>query len=117
MSKVMQDKKIRAMLMEMSELLEKVYKDKLKAVILYGSMARGTATEESDVDVMILVDGTEQELRKFEDSLSDISTDISLKYYKVLSIIDVSYQEYDKWKTVSPFYKNVSQEGVILYAA
>ena len=56
-------------------------------------------------------------MRTFEDRLSDVSTDISIKYFKVFSIIDVSYQEYMNWLKVSPFYRNVSEEGVVLYAA
>ena len=111
-----QDMDLRKMLLELEEKL-RVYGNKLKAVILYGSVARGTATEESDIDIMVLVDGTAQELRTFEDQLSDVSTDISIKYFKVFSIIDISYQEYMRWVNTSPFYRNVSKEGVILYAA
>ena len=111
-----QDMDLRKMLLELEEKLQRVYGNKLKAVILYGSVARGTATEESDIDIMVLVDGTAQELRTFEDQLSDVSTDISIKYFKVFSIIDISYQEYMRWMNTSSFYKNVSQEGVVLYA-
>lgn len=84
-------------------------------IILYGSVARGTATYESDIDIMVLVDGTDQELRAFEEQLSDVSTDISIKYCKVFSIIDISYQEYMRWKETLPFYRNVHKEGLILY--
>ena len=112
-----QDMDLRKMLLELEEKLQRVYGNKLKAVILYGSVARGTATEESDIDIMVLVDGTAQELRTFEDQLSDVSTEISIKYFKVCSIIDISYQEYMRWVNTSPFYRNVSKEGVILYAA
>ena len=103
-----QDMDLRKMLLELEEKLQRVYGNKLKAVILYGSVARGTATEESDIDIMVLVDGTAQELRTFEDQLSDVSTDISIKYFKVFSIIDISYQEYMRWMNTSPFYRNVS---------
>ena len=112
-----QDMDLRKMLLELEEKLQRVYGNKLKAVILYGSVARGTATEESDIDIMVLVDGTAQELRTFEDQLSDVSTDISIKYFKVFSIMDISYQEYMRWMNTLPFYRNVSQEGVVLYAA
>ena len=112
-----QDMDLRKMLLELEEKLQRVYGNKLKAVILYGSVARGTATEESDIDIMVLVDGTAQELRTFEDQLSEVSTDISIKYFRVFSIIDISYQEYMRWVNTSPFYRNVSKEGVILYAA
>lgn len=113
----LQDENLKKILMELAEMLRQVYRDKLKAVILYGSVARGTATEDSDVDIMVLVDGTDQEVRAFEDKLGDVSTDISIKYFKVFSIVDVSYQEYMDWMKISPFYRNVSEEGVVLYAA
>lgn len=108
------DTELKNMLMELADMLQEVYHDRLKAVILYGSVARGTATDESDVDIMVLIDGTDQELRTFEDKLSDVSTDISIKYFKVFSIIDVSYKEYMTWMKISPFYRNVSEEGVVL---
>lgn len=108
---------LKTILEELSEMLRNVYQDKLKAVILYGSVARGTATEESDIDIMVLVDGDNKELRYYEDKLSDVSTDISLKYLRVFSIIDISYQEYTTWMQILPFYSNVSKEGVVLYAA
>lgn len=108
---------IKTMLIELAESLQDVYGDKLKTVVLYGSVARGTQTDDSDIDIMILIDGNNDELRKYDEKLRDVSTDFSLKYLKVLSVIDISYQEYEDWKNLSPFYKNVSEEGFILYAA
>ena len=113
----LQDETLKKMLIELADMLLDVYHDKLKAVILYGSAARGTATEESDIDIMVLIDGTDQELRNFGNRLDDISTDISLKYFKVFSIMDICYQEFITWMKISPFYRNVSEEGVVLYAA
>lgn len=111
------DDQMKIMLSELAELLHQVYGKQLKAVILYGSVARGTNTNDSDIDIAVLVDGDAAELRAYDERLSDVSTDISLKYLKVFSIIDISYQEYEKWKQISPFYRNVSEEGVVLYAA
>lgn len=111
------DENIKKMLAELAESLQNIYGDKLKTVVLYGSVARGTQTDDSDIDIMILIDGNNDELRQYDDKLSDISTDFSLKYLRVLSVIDISYQEYEEWRNLSPFYKNVSEEGVILYAA
>lgn len=111
------DENIRKMLLELAESLHCVYGEKLKSVVLYGSVARGTQTVDSDIDVMILVDGDNNELRLYEDRLNDVSTDFSLKYLKVLSVVDISYQEYVNWRNLSPFYQNVSKEGIILYAA
>lgn len=111
------DKNLKTILHEITELLYQVYGNRMKAVILYGSVARGTQKEDSDIDIMVLVDGTDSQLREYVDRLSDVSTDLALKYMKVFSIIDVQYQEYQKWKDISPFYKNVEREGVVVYAA
>ncbi len=111
------NEQMRIILSELAERLHQVYGSRLKSVILYGSVARGAETKDSDIDIMVLVDGNASELRNYDESLGDVSTDISLKYLKVLSIIDISYQEYQEWKQISPFYKNVSDEGVVLYAA
>ena len=56
------------------------------------------------------------ELREYDKMLSDVSTDMSLKYLKVFSITDISYQEYLQWKQILSFYRNVSEEVVVLYA-
>lgn len=102
---------------QLAEALKDLYKEKLKAVILYGSVARGTALEDSDVDILVLVDTTQEELQNYSDALSDISTDFALEYLKVFSIIDISFQEFSEWKDISPFYRNVTRDGVMLYAA
>lgn len=104
-------------LLRLTNELKNVYKDTLKIVVLYGSVARGTAGEDSDIDIMVVVDVPQDELKMYEEQLCDISTDFALEYFKVFSIVDVSYSEYEEWKTVSPFYQNVEKEGITLYAA
>ena len=37
--------------------LESLYGDRLRGVILYGSCARGTETSDSDIDLLVLLDG------------------------------------------------------------
>ncbi|MBQ7760243.1 MAG: nucleotidyltransferase domain-containing protein [Acidaminococcaceae bacterium] len=89
--------------------------EQLVSVILYGSVARGTASTESDVDVALLVRGTLTS--NTEDALSDFIVDMNLKYDKVFSVIDIDIDNYEKWKAVTPFYKNVKQDGIVLWKA
>ena len=60
----------------------------LKSVILYGSYARGDYTPDSDIDIMILVDLSVEEMDAYSDALSELG-----------------------------FYSNVQKEGVVLYEA
>ncbi len=93
----------------------KILDEKLVSVILYGSVARGTASCESDVDVALLIKGSLSNAT--ENKLSDFIVDMNLKYDKVFSVIDIDFDNYEKWKAVTPFYKNVKQDGIILWKA
>lgn len=68
---------------------------------------------ESDVDVALLVKGSLAP--ETEDTLSDFIVDMNLKYDKVFSVIDIDIDNYEKWKAVTPFYKNVKQDGIVLW--
>lgn len=52
-----------------------IYGEQLKAVILYGSYARGDFGPDSDIDIMILVDLPDDEIRSRGHTLSDITFD------------------------------------------
>ena len=51
--------------------------------IVYGSYARGDFNFQSDVDIMILVQSSEDEIKKFENDVYDCAFDLELKYGKV----------------------------------
>ena len=92
-----------------------IMKSSVVRIVLYGSVARGTATEESDVDIAVLVkSGLDKEI---EDKLSDLVVDMNLKYNKVFSVIDIDYDTFHKWEKVTPFYQNVNREGIVLWKA
>ena len=48
---------LRPVLCELEEALRSVFGARLRDIQLFGSYARGEATEDSDVDVLVLVDG------------------------------------------------------------
>lgn len=95
--------------------LLKIVDEQLVSVILYGSVARGTASSESDIDVALLIKGSLSSVT--ENELSDFIVDMNLKYDKVFSVIDIDIDNYEKWKAVTPFYKNVKQDGIVLWKA
>ncbi len=84
-------------------------------IVLYGSYARGTNTPESDVDVALLLNGSLN--RETENKISDLVVDLNLKYDKVFSVIDIDYAVFQKWENVTPFYRNVNKEGIVLWKA
>lgn len=104
--------------MVLGELVEgilSILESQVIRIVLYGSVARGTNTAESDVDIALLLNGNLS--RETEDKLSDLIVDLNLKYDIVHSVIDIDYEMFKKWEKVTPFYKNVNEEGVVLWKA
>ena len=97
--------------------MKNIFDKNLRQVILFGSYARGEQEEYSDIDVMVLVDFSDEELRQYNNAIAEITTDISIKYGIHPSIIDKNYQHFHKWSPYLPFYRNVKTEGVEFYAA
>ena len=95
--------------------LRGIYGDMLVSILLYGSFARGTNTRESDIDIAILLKG--RETKKMHDQMVDLAVDMDLEYDQVFSIINIDYENFLEWEDTLPFYKNVREDGVVLWAA
>lgn len=52
-----------------------IYDKDLKSILLYGSYARGDFREDSDMDIMILVNLSEEEIQKTRRKVSDYTYD------------------------------------------
>ena len=52
------------------EAVKKIYGSHVRQIILYGSYARGDFRPDSDVDIMILVDMSDLELKEYGQQLS-----------------------------------------------
>ena len=95
--------------------IKNIFADKLKKVILYGSYARGDYDDESDIDVMVLVDMTDDEIKKNFYDIIDLKCEIDDKYNVYLSPRAKDINHFNKWLPYLPFYKNVNNEGVLWY--
>jgi predicted nucleotidyltransferase len=82
-------------------------------VILYGSYARGEQTEESDIDLLILLDKDEVSFKEEKD-ISFPLYDIELDSGVLISPYILSKKKWHTRHSITPFYDNVMREGVIL---
>lgn len=97
--------------------LKNIYKEHLLEVILYGSYARGNYGYDSDIDVMIIVDLPDEEIKKYRHKISGYTYDINTEYDIDIKSMTKNNEIFSKWEHVYPFYKNVRTEGVHFYGA
>jgi predicted nucleotidyltransferase len=86
------------------------YGDRIRSIILYGSVARGTASEDSDIDLLVVIDEEDFLLRR---KLVGLSFDILLETGADLSVKVLSDRDFQARKSHS-FLRNVLAEGAKL---
>lgn len=97
--------------------VQKIYGAHLKSVILYGSYARGDFTQESDVDIMLLVDLPANEVDEYSDALAEVDYEYNVNYDIWMMPVVKNVEHFNHWVAAYPFYSNVQREGVVLYEA
>ncbi|NLX91898.1 MAG: nucleotidyltransferase domain-containing protein [Firmicutes bacterium] len=112
---MLKDRKEYNLLIEIEANLKKIYGTKLQKIILYGSYARNEQVPGSDLDVMVLLDLQEAEIRKYSEAVLDLAVDLTTRYGIVVSIQESNIDFFYEWADTLPFYSNVNKEGMELY--
>ena len=92
-----------------------IFSSNILAVILYGSVARNDNTDDSDIDIVIIIKNEMDDATK--ERFIHWSAELDLRYDRVFSIIDIQEENMEKWGNVLPFYQNIQKEGIILWKA
>jgi len=77
-------------------------------VIMFGSQARGNATKESDIDLLVILPSIDTNTGKM---VSDIAWEVGFEAGKVISTIPTTENKIKRYSFL-PFYKNVKKEGI-----
>ena len=108
----MSEEKIRLVAEKFAEEAGRIYGDKLHSVILYGSCARGDYQDDSDIDLLLLMNVSREQLSEERRKIFSMADRLDLEYEVVLAPVLQSYDVYEKYLPVSAFYQNVQREGV-----
>jgi len=98
--------------LEFLKRIRSIYGRKIQQAMLFGSKARGEATTDSDIDVLLIV---ADETWRLKDEICYISSDVSL-IYEIL--LDVRVIGAARWQYMSEIraglYRNISSEAIPL---
>jgi len=92
--------------------VSQILKNELIKGYLFGSYARGSETEESDLDILLIVNNYNW---RIADKIADLTSEYSLKDDILISAIINDIKLWNKNKKHNTlFYKNIMSEGIPL---
>jgi predicted nucleotidyltransferase len=101
--------KVRSILGQLNLRLAALYGERLRGVYLFGSYARDEASEESDADILIVLDRVDHYSREI-DTTSELTSELSLEYGISLSRVFATEAQ---WRTgQTNFLQNLREEAV-----
>lgn len=101
--------KVRDVIVELEAGLKGLYGDRFRGLLLYGSYARGTAWEGSDVDLLLLLEGPVDPVREIL-SVQPVKNPLSLESDLALSVMPVSVEDFERAETM--FLRVVRREAI-----
>lgn len=98
-----------AVLADIERALRVVFRDRLKGVVLYGSMARGEAASDSDIDILALLEGPVDLGRDLEKCVEAVLP-LSLEWERPVNVQPTDVRDFEEGKF--PLYRAAKAEGL-----
>ena len=94
---------------QIRHLLEHAHSSRLKGIVLYGSEARGEAQEDSDIDLLVLLQGPVDFGVDLETNIEALLP-LSLEIGRRISAKPIDIEQYNSYDC--PLFSNARREGV-----
>jgi len=112
---VLNDNLINAVKTESTYLVRNLMQEDLVEMVLYGSCARGDYTEDSDIDIALLTKSDRLEVKKYDEKLAAIATELAMKHFAIVNFVCLPYEEFEEKKAWYPYFRSIATEGEVLY--
>jgi len=96
---------------ELRQFLAELYGERLRGLYLYGSYARGDFRPDSDIDLLVVLEGEVNPGQEI-DRISHRVADICLDHNVLIATLPVSEKWFQERK--SPLFENVRREAIAL---
>ena len=100
---------------EAIDLVKDIMGVNLVQVILYGSCARGDFTDDSDIDIALLINCDRMEAKKYEDGLASAAAKLAMKYFAIVNFVSIPYEEFMEKRDWYAYFRNIEMDGIKLY--
>ncbi len=101
---------------ELTDVLKKKFKRDLLSVVLFGSIVKGTSTDASDIDVLVVSGTPMKDWRERDKLILDLTDDIELKYTTPIHMILVNKDEISQAiESVYPLMLEIYRANEVIY--
>ncbi|MBI5232894.1 MAG: nucleotidyltransferase domain-containing protein [Deltaproteobacteria bacterium] len=100
---------IKNLLPKIRTALEHIYGHRLMDVILYGSFAKDTPTQDSDIDIAVILEGKLDRVKEII-KIGEVIYNLMLESGEMISVYPISEDEIKN--PVWPLYLHIKEEGV-----
>lgn len=107
---------VRTIIAQLREKLANIFPQEQFDIILFGSYARNDADNESDIDVMFLVNSSRQTIQEKHWQIGEAAAEVLMDFGIVVSPIVENRAYYHANADLLPFFRNVQREGVRIVA-
>jgi predicted nucleotidyltransferase len=77
---------------------------------MFGSQARGDATKESDIDLLVILPVIDAKTTRLA---SDIAWEVGFDAGRIISVIPDTQEQMKRYAFL-PFYQNIEREGIVV---
>ena len=102
-------KKVKDNLPRIKKVLLSIYGENLADVFIYGSFAKNTFTEESDIDIAVILKGKVDKIKEI-DRIYEHLYELELDTDELISVNPISLEEFEI--SLWPLYYHIKTEGV-----
>ena len=104
--------KIEPIVREFKQALQALYGDRLHNLVLFGSYARGDYDDESDIDILVILNDETVDTIDEVFRMAELTSDFILKHGYAISPLPVARMKYNL--SFMPVYQEARREGLFI---
>lgn len=103
---------LRPILSDFKTKMMSIYGNRLNKIYLFGSYARGEATQHSDIDLLVILYDESIDVFQELTAISDVAFSLSLEYEELIGAVVTTNAQFTSLS--EPLFQEILKDGIVL---